>query len=107
MPTPTIIVHGGAGTIPTNLLEAYQQGVRAAATLGLHLLHEGHSALTAVESAVRLMEDSATFDAGRGSVLTQLGTIEQDAAIMDGSTLRLGAVAAVRHVRNPVTLARR
>jgi beta-aspartyl-peptidase (threonine type) len=64
-------------------------------------------ALDAVEAAVRVLEDAPIFDAGIGSVLNHDGDVELDAAVMDGATLRSGAVAAVRRVRNPITLARR
>src|SRR5205814_10692558 len=63
-------------------------------------------ALAAVEAAVRVLEDEPVFNAGRGSVLTSAGTVEMDAAVMCGRTLRAGAVAAVTTVRNPVSLAR-
>jgi beta-aspartyl-peptidase (threonine type) len=70
-------------------------------------LQGGASAIDAVEAAVATMEDDPIFDAGRGSVLNQSGQVEMDAIIMDGATLRSGAVAALRHIRNPVKVARR
>ena len=70
-------------------------------------LGRGGAALDAVEAAVRVLEDAPIFDAGVGSVLNRDGDVELDAAVMDGPTLRSGAVAAVRRVRNPITLARR
>ncbi len=107
MPIPALIVHGGAGDIPESAHADYLAGCRAAYEVGWHLLDRGESALDAVEAAVRSMEDNATFDAGVGSVLNSVGEIELDAMIMEGATLRLGAVAAVRGIANPITLARR
>jgi beta-aspartyl-peptidase (threonine type) len=71
------------------------------------VLRAGGSALDAVEAAIRLMEDDGTFDAGRGSFLNQDGVVELDAGIMAGLHLEIGAVAAVRGVPHPITLARR
>lgn len=104
---PSIIVHGGAWDIPEELMDAHVKGCRAASRLGIDELLAGGSATDAVEAAVASMEDDPTFDAGRGSVLNQSGQVEMDAVIMDGTTLRSGAVAAIRHVRNPVMVARR
>ncbi len=101
-----LIVHGGAWAIPADELAAHQDGVRAALTAGWQLLKAGGSALDATEAAVRVMEDDPTFDAGVGSFLNAAGKVEMDAAVMDGRTLDVGAVAAVGRVRNPVTLAR-
>jgi L-asparaginase / beta-aspartyl-peptidase len=102
-----MIVHGGAWNIPDEQVEAHLAGCRAALTAGWTVLQGGGAALDAVEAAVRLMEDEPIFDAGTGSVLTSAGTVELDAALMDGRTLRYGAVANLRRVRNPITLARR
>ncbi len=107
MPVPALIVHGGAGDIPPAEHQDYLAGCRVAFETGWRLLERGQSALDAVEAAVREMEDNPTFDAGVGSVLNSEGEIELDAMIMDGAQLRLGAVAAVRGIANPVTLARR
>jgi beta-aspartyl-peptidase (threonine type) len=107
MPIPALIVHGGAGDIPEAEHADYLAGARVAFEAGWRLLERGESALDAVEAAVRSMEDNATFDAGVGSVLNSVGEIELDALIMDGRTLDLGAVAAVRGIANPITLARR
>ena len=82
-------------------------GVQAAALAGWRGLREGGSAVDAVETAVRLLEDHPRFNAGRGSVLTSAGTIEMDASIMEGDRLRCGAVGAVSRIPNPVTLARK
>lgn len=106
-----LAIHGGAGTIlrsaMTLELEAeYRGGLASALNLGWSVLDRGGSALDAVEVAVSSLEDFPLFNAGRGSVFTHEGKNEMDAAIMDGSTLRAGAVAFVRNVKNPVKLAR-
>jgi beta-aspartyl-peptidase (threonine type) len=103
---PTLIVHGGAWDIPDDQVDAHINGCRCACEAGWRLLREGASALDAVEAAVRVMEDDPTFDAGRGSFLNAAGQVELDALIMDGATLNAGSVAAVQHVRNPISLAR-
>jgi beta-aspartyl-peptidase (threonine type) len=102
----SLILHGGARTISIDRHEANRQGCLAAARLGAAILRDGGSALDAVEQTVRLLEDDMTFNAGSGSVSTVLGEVEMDAAIMDGTTLAIGAVAALSHVRNPVGVAR-
>lgn len=108
----SIAIHGGAGDFsPTELTssrwEAYRAGLQAALEAGFRCLSEGRSALDAVEAAVSSLEDEPLFNAGRGAVFSHDGVNELDAAIMDGATLGAGAVAALRHVRNPVSLARR
>jgi beta-aspartyl-peptidase (threonine type) len=100
-----IIVHGGAGFWKRDIRKALI-GVRRAATVGADALSAGGSALDAVEAAVSAMEDDSIFNAGKGSALTISGTVEMDAAIMDGIDLSAGAVALVRKVKNPVRLAR-
>ncbi|MCD6348233.1 MAG: isoaspartyl peptidase/L-asparaginase [Candidatus Korarchaeota archaeon] len=106
MPIPAIIVHGGAWDLPDHLLEPSIKGVEKAAKEGYRILKEGGSAVDAVERAVIVMEDDPTFDAGVGSVLNEEGYVEMDAIIVDGSALKFGSVAAVRRVKNPVSLAR-
>jgi beta-aspartyl-peptidase (threonine type) len=103
----SLIVHGGAWDIPDDEVAEHQAGCRAALELGWEVLRQGGTALDAVEAAVRALEDAPIFDAGVGSVLNRDGEVELDAAMMDGATLRSGAVAAVRRVKNPITLARR
>jgi beta-aspartyl-peptidase (threonine type) len=104
-----IIVHGGAGSRPADGpdAEAARAGCARAAAIGYAILVAGGAALDAVEAAVRALEDDERFNAGRGSALTRAGTVEMDAAIMSGDRLRLGAVAALSGVRNPIELARR
>src|SRR5690606_10031199 len=75
--------------------------------VGHTILSQGGSSLDAVESAVRVLEDSPLFNSARGAVLTNEGTAELDASIMDGRTQNAGAIASVKHVRNPISLARK
>ncbi len=105
---PLIVVHGGAGErAPDGPGEdAARAACDTAARAGFAVLAGGGSALDAVEAAVRILEDDPIFNAGRGSCLTRAGTVEMDAALMSGSGLRAGAVAAVDRVRNPIALAR-
>jgi beta-aspartyl-peptidase (threonine type) len=104
---PSIIVHGGAGPIKDDSLPARLEGCKAAALAGWEILQDGGAALDAVEAAVIVLEDNPLFNAGTGSTLNSLGKVEMDAAIMEGRTLRAGAVAAVSGIRNPIKLARR
>lgn len=112
VPAPTtLVIHGGAGTINrgdmTPELEAeYRSVLETALRTGHKLLKEGHSAVDCVEAAIRVMEDSPLFNAGKGAVFTHNGTNELDAAIMDGRTMKAGAVAGVTIVRNPISAAR-
>ncbi len=104
---PALIVHGGAWDIPDDEVDANIVGVRAALAAGWQVLQAGGTALAAVIAAARVMEDDPTFDAGVGSVLNRDGDVELDAALMEGATLRSGAVAAVRRIKNPIVLAER
>lgn len=104
--TYSIIVHGGAGEIDPASVPERLAGCRRAAESGYAVLKRGGSALDAVQAAVVVLEDDPLFNAGTGSTLNSEGRVETDAAIMDGATLRAGAVAAVSGVRNPVKLAR-
>lgn len=101
-----LVVHGGAWYVPPRLEAAFREGCRRAAEAGWDVLQRGGSALDAVETAVRLLEEDPTFNAGRGIYYNQVGELELDAIIMDGRTLRFGAVAAVQHVLHPISLAR-
>ncbi|MET0690168.1 MAG: isoaspartyl peptidase/L-asparaginase family protein [Candidatus Binatia bacterium] len=105
--SPSIIVHGGAGPIKDDSLAARLEGCKAAALAGWAILQQGGAGLDAVEAAVVGLEDNPLFNAGTGSTLNSLGKIEMDAAIMEGHSLRAGAVAAVSGVKNPINLARR
>src|SRR5436309_2475284 len=106
-----LVIHGGAGTIERSNMtpekeREYRAGLERALTAGYDVLKNGGSSLDATEAAVRVLEDDPHFNAGRGSVFTSAGTNEMDAAIMDGKTLAAGAVAALKHVKNPISLAR-
>jgi beta-aspartyl-peptidase (threonine type) len=103
---PVLLVHGGAWDIPSDEVAAHTRGVTRAARVGFDLLREGAAALDAVEAAVTVLEDDETFDAGRGSFLTADGRVQLDALMMDGATLRAGAVACVERLKNPVQAAR-
>jgi beta-aspartyl-peptidase (threonine type) len=106
-PQAAIIVHGGAGQISAGDLPSRLQGCKQAAVAGWKILESGGSALDAVEAAVISLEDNPLFNAGIGSTLNALGQVEMDAAIMDGSTISAGAVAAVSGIKNPIHLARK
>ncbi|XP_053731661.1 isoaspartyl peptidase/L-asparaginase [Synchiropus splendidus] len=101
-----IVVHGGAWAIPDHLAKASVDGVKLAACEGRSVLQRGGSALDAVESAVRKLEDNVVFNAGHGAALNTEGKVELDAIIMDGKTLACGAVSSVKNIANPVSLAR-
>ncbi|MFC7332264.1 isoaspartyl peptidase/L-asparaginase family protein [Rhodocista pekingensis] len=110
-PAWTLVVHGGAGTMDRERMgpeteAAYRAALSAALERGGAVLEAGGSALDAVEAVIRGLEDDPQFNAGRGAVFTADGRIELDAAVMDGATLKAGAVAGVTGVRHPVTLAR-
>jgi beta-aspartyl-peptidase (threonine type) len=107
-----IAIHGGAGVINRSQMTSereasYRSGLSSALDAGFKILDDGGSSLDAVTEAVRLLEDDPQFNAGRGAVLTHDGDAELDAAIMDGVGPRAGAVAQIRHVKNPIALARR
>ena len=107
----TLLLHGGSGRLhpagtPFPQEAEYDRTLAAAARAGFAVLAGGGSSLTAVETSLRLLEDSPLFNAGRGSVFSHAGLNEMDAALMDGATLRAGAVAGVRTVRNPISAAR-
>lgn len=105
MTTPTIVVHGGAGTVAPELHAAAVAGTRAAAAAGQAVLLAGGSAEAAVIAAVRVLEDDPAFNAGRGACMNAEGRFEADAAIMRARDLRAGAVAAVPEVRDAILLA--
>jgi beta-aspartyl-peptidase (threonine type) len=104
--SPVLLVHGGAWDIPPDQLEAHTRGVIRAVETGYALLRQGCSSLDAVEAAVTVLEDDEAFDAGRGSFLTADGRVQLDALLMDGATLRAGAVACVERLKNPIQAAR-
>jgi beta-aspartyl-peptidase (threonine type) len=104
-----IVIHGGAGVIkdlPADLENQYKAKLSEALEAGYKILESGGSSLDAVTKAINIMEDSPLFNAGKGAVLNDLGFAELDASIMDGSNLNAGAVAGIRHIKNPINLAR-
>jgi beta-aspartyl-peptidase (threonine type) len=102
-----LAIHGGAGVLRSDRPGARHRAVlRQALEAGHEILLEGGKALDAVAAAVVVLEDSPLFNAGCGSSFNSAGEIEMDASIMDGATLRAGAVAAVRRIRNPILAAR-
>jgi len=107
-----IAIHGGAGTLSRHETTAgqeqdYLEGLESALDAGYSRLESGGSSLDAVTAAVTVLEDNPLFNAGCGAVLTRDGLVELDASIMDGGSLAAGAVTGIRHIRNPIALARR
>ncbi len=105
------VIHGGAGVIAKGSMtpdeeKQFRAKLEEALLAGYKALQDGKSGLDAVEIAIRILEDSPLFNAGKGAVFTHDGKNELDASIMDGKTLAAGAVAGLRHVKNPITLAR-
>jgi L-asparaginase / beta-aspartyl-peptidase len=110
-PLPVIAIHGGAGTLNRSQINpqreaAYHGALSEILRAGARVLAEGGTALDAVSLAVDLLEDSALFNAGHGAVFTSDETHELDAAIMDGASLRAGAVACVSRIKRPLRAAR-
>jgi beta-aspartyl-peptidase (threonine type) len=103
---PVLLIHGGAWAMPDDAVAAHEDGIAHALAAGYTLLEQGASAVDAVEAAVAVMEDDETFDAGRGSFLTQDGRVQMDALLMNGENLRTGVVACVERIRNPIHAAR-
>jgi len=106
-----IVLHGGAGVIERASMKPdaeanYRAGIKEALSAAAAVLDKGGSSLDAVEAAIQLLEDNPLFNAGRGAVFAADGTNQLDAAIMDGQTLRAGAVADVTRTRHPISLAR-
>ncbi|MDR6196860.1 isoaspartyl peptidase/L-asparaginase [Siphonobacter sp. SORGH_AS_0500] len=107
----TLVLHGGAGTITRQNMtpekeKAYRETLNLALQTGYDVLKKGGTSLDAVEATIHVMEDSPLFNAGKGAVFTHEGKNELDAAVMDGKTLKAGAVAGVTTVRNPISAAR-
>jgi beta-aspartyl-peptidase (threonine type) len=110
-PKWAIVVHGGAGVIERKDLspeqdKAYREAMGRVASVGADVLKKGGSSLDAIEAAIRILEDDPLFNAGRGAVFTAEGRNELDSSVMDGKTLKAGAVAGVTTVRHPISLAR-
>lgn len=108
---PVIVIHGGAGAVLKSQMtpareKAYKDALTQALQKGYAILQKGGSSLDAVVNAIKVLEDSPLFNAGKGAVFTNEGKNEMDAAIMDGRTLKAGSVAGVTTIKNPVTAAR-
>jgi L-asparaginase / beta-aspartyl-peptidase len=106
-----IVMHGGAGVIERATMDpkteaAYRAGLTEAIEAGAKVLDGGGSSLDAIEASIRILEDNPLFNAGRGAVFSAEGRNELDSAIMDGATLKAGAVAGVTRTRHPISLAR-
>lgn len=106
-----IVIHGGAGTLVKGLMTQaletdYKNALQAALDAGSRVLEEKGTSLDAVEVAVKMLEDSPLFNAGKGAVFTHTGTHEMDAAIMDGKTLQAGGVSLITGIKNPISLSR-
>jgi len=111
MNTYSLAIHGGAGTLVKGLMTPelemkYKEALSITLNEAYKIIENGGTAVDAVELAVRMLEDTPLFNAGKGSVFTAEGTHEMDAAIMDGKTLNAGAVSLVTGIKNPVSLAR-
>jgi beta-aspartyl-peptidase (threonine type) len=106
-----IAIHGGAGTMPraeiTGELEAqYRADLAQALDTGYRILERGGTSQDAAIAAVKILEDSPLFNAGKGAVFNRDGEVELDAGVMDGASRRAGSVAGLKHIKNPVELAR-
>lgn len=106
-----LVIHGGAGTILKKNMTpekeaAYESKLKEALEAGYKILESGGEAMDAVVAAINVMEDSPLFNAGKGAVLTEKGDAELDASVMNGKNLMAGAIAGVKHVKNPINLAR-
>lgn len=106
-----LVIHGGAGYIYEGRYSEeeennYKNKLSEALTLGKDILESGGSAVDAVETVIRVLEDSPLFNAGKGAVLNEEGNAELDASIMSGKDLNAGGVASLKHIKNPITLAR-
>ena len=106
----TIVIHGGAGyispEIPLEVKEAYQKSLTTALNIGKEILEDGGTSIDAVEQVIRFFEDDSLFNSGKGAVFTSEGKHELDASIMVGKDLSTGAVAGVKTIKNPISLAR-
>ncbi len=109
--TYVMVIHGGAGTIAKSNMtpekeKAYTEALTEALQAGYNQIKEGKSSLDAVQAAINVMENSPLFNAGKGAVFTHDGKNEMDASIMEGKTLKAGAVAGVTNIKNPINVAR-
>ena len=107
-----IVIHGGAGTIlkenmSYELEVLYKNKMREALEAGHYILKTNGTSLDAVETAIKILEDSELFNAGKGSVLSNNEEVEMDASIMTGKNLNAGAISGIKHIKNPISLARK
>ncbi len=102
------VIHGGtlSEQLPAEDEKEIRAAMKEALLAGKRILESGGKSMDAVEAAIKILEDSPWFNAGRGAVFTSEGTNELDASIMDGSTLKAGSVAGLTHIKNPISLAR-
>ena len=110
-PKPVLVIHAGAGSIQPGQYTEQEEAQRDSAlhealSIGYSILNNNKTALEAVEEVIKYLEDCPYFNAGKGSVFNANGEVENDASIMDGSTLDAGAVAGIKNVKNPISLAR-
>src|SRR6266849_762835 len=103
---PSLILHGGAGDIPDDAVDACKSGCLRALEAGWSILSKGGHALDAIQASITILEDDPVFDAGFGSHLNLAGRVECDAIVMDAATLRAGSVAGLQRIKNPVRAAR-
>lgn len=106
-----IVIHGGAGTIVKKNMSkkmelAYNQKLKEALNVGYEILEGGGSSIDAVESTIKVLENSELFNAGKGSVLSNDEIVEMDASIMFGGNLNAGAISGVKTIKNPISAAR-
>lgn len=106
-----IAIHGGAGTILKSLMNseketAYKKGLQEAIDVGESILKKGGSSTDAVELSINSLENNELFNAGKGAVFNAEGKNELDASIMTGKDLKAGAIAGIRNIKNPISLAR-
>jgi len=106
MSEPVVVAHGGAGRVAADRLDAHVAGVAAAAEAGLAVLAAGGTALDAAQRTVEVMETDPLYNAGTGGSLTELGTLELDASLMEGTELRAGAIGCLPPFRHPIRIAR-
>ena len=108
---PVLVIHAGAGSISPGMLSTKEEQERDSALhealhIGYEILNNGGTAMQAVEKTIMYMEDCPYFNAGKGSVFNANGEVENDASIMDGTSLTAGAVAGIKGVKNPILLAK-
>ncbi|MEI6140553.1 MAG: isoaspartyl peptidase/L-asparaginase [Mariniphaga sp.] len=107
-----LVIHGGAGvmskeSMTPEIQKEYTLVLNRALEVGDSVLAHGGTSMDAIEKTIIIMEDSPLFNAGKGAVFTHEGKVELDASVMDGKTLGAGAVAGIRDIKNPISLARK